>query len=111
VFIGVRLVYVARLFPTLEIAGHVARALAPVVPGVAAVLGMRLVSEGRSPARALAELVLFALFVAAATVWLERTLLREALGYLRAPRSAGAPELSPDGAGDPSAVGQPRQPA
>jgi O-antigen/teichoic acid export membrane protein len=113
IFLAVRLVYVARLFPTLAIAKHVARALSPVVPGVLAVLGMRLAEGGgrHTPGQAIAELAVFAVLVPAATLVLERRLLTEALGYLRAPASAGALDLSPDGAGDARAVGQPGQPA
>jgi len=113
IFVGVRLVYVARLFPTLAIAKHVARALAPVVPAVLAVLAVRLAEGGgrRTPAQAIAELAVFVVLVPAATLVFERRLLTEALGYLRAPDSAGALGLSPDRAGDAGAVGQPGQPA
>jgi O-antigen/teichoic acid export membrane protein len=111
VFVAVRLVYIARLFPTLAIARHVARGLAPVLPAVAAVLAIRLAAGGgRTPGRALAELAVFVVLVPAATLVLERRLLSEALGYLRSP-SAGPLDLSPNGAGDARTVGQPGQPA
>jgi O-antigen/teichoic acid export membrane protein len=111
-FVAVRLFYVMRLFPTLGVAAHVARALAPVVPGVAGVVGIRLIAgDGRSPGRALAELAVFTALVMVTTLLTERRLLREALGYLRRPDSAGAPELGPEGAGDAGSVGEPRQPA
>jgi O-antigen/teichoic acid export membrane protein len=90
VFIGVRLVYVARLFPALRIARHVAKALAPTVPAAALVLGIREVFDGtRSPGRAIAELAVFTAVVLAATLILERRLLSEALGYWR-----GAPVVN-----------------
>ena len=94
-FVAVRLVYVARLFPALDVVAHVARAMVPTVPGVLALLALRAVVEGgRSPLRAAAELALFTFVVVAATAVSERALLREALGYLRAPpASAGAPQL------------------
>ena len=112
VFVAVRLIYVARLFPTLAIARHVARGLAPVVPAVAAVLALRLAGgDDRTPGQALAELAVFVVVVPAATLVLERRLLTEALGYLRSPASAGPLDLSPNGAGDARGVGQPGQPA
>jgi O-antigen/teichoic acid export membrane protein len=111
-FVAVRLFYVMRLFPTLAVAAHVARALAPVVPGVAAVVGIRLVADGdRSPGRALAELAVFAALVLVTTLVAERRLLREALGYFRGDGSAGPLDLGPEGAGHPGPVGEPRQPA
>jgi O-antigen/teichoic acid export membrane protein len=92
IFVAVRLVYIARLFPALGVVVHVARAVAPTVPAVLAVLAVRLIADGgRSPAQAIAELALFGAVVVAATLASERTLLREALGYLRAPASASAP--------------------
>ena len=112
VFVAVRLVYVARLYPTLAIARHIARGLAPVLPAVAAVLAIRLAAgDGRTPGRALAELAVFVVLVPAATLVLERRLLTEALGYLRSPGSAGPLDLSPNGAGDARALGHPGQPA
>ena len=55
------------------------------------VLLVRLAEDGgRSLGLALAELLLFAVVCAAATWWLERALLREALGYLRRGREAPA---------------------
>ena len=111
-FIAVRLVYVARLFPTLEIARHVGGALLPVVPAVAVVLGTRAVAgDGRSPGRALAELAAFLVVTAATTYARERALVAEALGYLRAPRSASTPELGPDRPPDPGRIGGTREPA
>lgn len=91
-FVAVRLFYIWRLFPTLDVLAHVGRALAPTVPGVLAVLAVRLVAGGdRTPAQAIGELALFAVVVVATTVASERVLMREALGYLRAPVSASAP--------------------
>ena len=84
IFLGVRLVYLAKLFPALRVAAHVSRALAPTLPGLGVVLASRaLVDGGRSPGRALSELALFGVVVLLSTLVLERRLLREALGYLR----------------------------
>jgi O-antigen/teichoic acid export membrane protein len=83
-FVAVRLVYLARLFPTIRIAAHVGRAIAPAVPAAAAVLVLRLVAgEGGPLGQVLAELALFVAVAALGTLWAERSLLREALGYLR----------------------------
>jgi O-antigen/teichoic acid export membrane protein len=84
IFVAVRLFYIARLFPALRIAGHVGRALAPTVPGAAVVVVTRaLVDGGRTPGRAIAEVLAFAAVVLATTLVLERRLLSEAVGYLR----------------------------
>ena len=83
VAIAVRLVYLVRLFPSLRLAGHVARALWPTFPAVGAVLALRALDGSRSPARALAELGLFLVVAAALSVVAERRLLRESVGYLR----------------------------
>jgi hypothetical protein len=40
---------------------------------------------------AIGELVLYVAVTAALTVWLERSLLREAIGYLRRPRPQADP--------------------
>ena len=85
-FVAVRMVYLFRLFPALRIVSHVARALAPTVPATAVVLVAREVFDGsRTPARAIAELVVFLVVVLLATLVLERRLLAEAIGYLRGP--------------------------
>ena len=82
--VAVRGVYLRRLFAGCALARHALRALAPTVPAVALVLGLRLVeSADRTALLAGAELAAFVAVAAAATVALERGLLREALGYLR----------------------------
>jgi polysaccharide transporter, PST family len=86
----VRFFYLVRLFPALSIAGHAARAIAPTVPAVAAVLAVRALDGERSVGVALGELTLYAAVTVAATVVFERELLREVLGYLRRPRADAA---------------------
>jgi O-antigen/teichoic acid export membrane protein len=85
----VRLAYLARLFPTLRIVRHMARAMAPTAPAAGAVLAVRLVESGeRTLAIALGELGLYLAVTAVATAVLERDLLREVAGYLRPSRAA-----------------------
>ena len=81
--IAARMVYLARLFPALQIAGHVLRAALPTIPAVGAVLLVRMVDGSRTPVRALAEASLFIAVGAAASVLAERRLLVESLRYLR----------------------------
>jgi hypothetical protein len=55
-----------------------------MIPAVAVVLSIRAAEGGqRTLALAIAELAIFVVASIAATVFLERTLLREVLGYLR----------------------------
>jgi polysaccharide transporter, PST family len=90
VSLGVRLFFLARLFPGFRIARYMARAAAPTIPAVGAVLTLRLVEgSDRSLAMALGELGLYLLVTVGATLVLERDLLREVAGYLRRSR-AGA---------------------
>jgi hypothetical protein len=83
--------YVTRLFPGFEVARHAARAILPTVPAVVVVLGARGVLDGeRGGATALAELALYIAVTVVATLIIERSLLREVAGYLRAARPAAA---------------------
>ncbi len=78
----VRTVYLRRLFRGFRMLPHAVRSIAPTVPAVAAVLIVRLLVDQRTAGIAAAELVLYLALTAAATLWLERALLREAIGYL-----------------------------
>lgn len=79
-----RAYYLAKLFPGFNLAVHALRAIAPSVPAAAATLALRaLVDTERTPLLAAGELVLYLTVTAAATLVLERALLREAVGYLR----------------------------
>ena len=88
--VRIRVAYLTKLFPALDMVGHVARAVAPTVLAAAAIVVERLAfgyDDPFSSTRALVELMAF-LVVAAALTWrLEGALLREAVGYLRRARS------------------------
>jgi len=78
--------YLSRLFPSFQILWHSARAIAPTIPAAGAVLALRALTDlDRSVGLAAAELGLYVAVTAAATIALERPLLREVVGYLRRP--------------------------
>lgn len=86
--------YMRRVFDGFRILPHLARALAPTLPPVGAVLLVRLAVGGdRSLSLAVAEAVLYGAAVIVCTGLFERKLLGEALGYLRGrrPRTVVAP--------------------
>jgi O-antigen/teichoic acid export membrane protein len=87
----VRFLYLKRLFPGFGALFHIVRAIAPTVPAVAVVLGMRLLETGeRTAGIAIAELAVYVLVTVLATLLFERDLLREMAGYVRR-RTAAAP--------------------
>ncbi len=79
----VRFVFLRRLFPGLNIARHLRRAIAPSVLPIAAVLGMRALDLDRTAAAVLSELAIYVGLTAAMTIVLERPLLRQAYDYVR----------------------------
>ncbi len=83
-----RFFFLGRLFPGLRALRHIVRSFAPAVPAVGVVLLARALQSGdRSLPLALAELTLYVAVIVVATAAFERSLLREAIGYLRgAPR-------------------------
>jgi O-antigen/teichoic acid export membrane protein len=89
----VRVHYLMRLFPGFEMLRHAARAIAPTSPAAAAVLIMRQlpISDHRRVGMAVVELVSFVVVTGVATAALERSLVREVLGYLR---PAAVPQVS-----------------
>jgi O-antigen/teichoic acid export membrane protein len=91
--LAIRVAYLTRIFPALDMFSHVTRAVAPTVIAAALVLLER-VSLGyenpEQPERALAELAGFVAVVAAVTWTTERALLQEAVGYLRRARRRAA---------------------
>jgi O-antigen/teichoic acid export membrane protein len=96
----VRALYLKRLFGGLRLLPHAARAVAPTVPGVAAILLERALSTGaRTGGTAIAETLGYVLITVAATALLERGLLREVAGYLR--RAGEAPVPAAGGIGLP----------
>jgi O-antigen/teichoic acid export membrane protein len=79
-----RFYFLGKLFPAFRLAFHIARAIAPTVPAVAAVLLIRVADGGaRSLEVALGELGVYVLVTVAATIAFERALLGEALSYVR----------------------------
>jgi hypothetical protein len=63
---------------------HCARSVAPTVPAALIVLGLRLVEPtNRTAGLALAELGLFVVLVVLVSALVERSLLREVVGYVR----------------------------
>ena len=80
--------FLRKLFPGFGMLRHVARAVAPTVPAVVVVLLVRMLEPfPRSFFVALLELVLYLMVTALVTRLTERTLLREAIGYLQRARS------------------------
>jgi len=91
----VRVHFLMRLFPGFEMLRHAARAAAPTVPAAAAVLIMRQLpmSDHKTLAMALFEVATFVVITGVATAALERSLVREVVGYLRpspVPQVSGA---------------------
>jgi O-antigen/teichoic acid export membrane protein len=77
--------YVSQLFHGFGFVRHALRAVQPTVPAAVLVLLMRVAETGtRTPAEAVAELAGYLAITAAATWFAERSLLTEALGYIRA---------------------------
>ena len=84
VSLSLRTHYVRRLFPQLNIAAYVLRALTPTIPAAGFVLLARVAESGeRTLGMALAELAAYLVITALVTYVAERALLREVLGYLR----------------------------
>jgi O-antigen/teichoic acid export membrane protein len=89
--LAARTFYLKRLFAGFRLLTHMGRAAAPVVPAVGVVLGLRMLEgAGRGIGVVLAEVALYAAVTVAATIFFERRLLREIMGYLRRPRPAVA---------------------
>jgi O-antigen/teichoic acid export membrane protein len=85
--LAVRWHYVRKLFPGFPVARHMMRAIAPTVPAALAILTLRLVETGdRTGWTVGVELLLYVAITVAATLAIERPLLREVLGYLRRAR-------------------------
>jgi hypothetical protein len=89
----IRVRFLMRLFPGFEMLRHAARAVAPTVPAADAVLIMRLLSlhHHRTLGMAVVEVVSFVAITVVATAALERSLVREVIGYLR---PAAVPQVS-----------------
>ena len=83
VTVAARGVYLARLFPAFGMARHAGRAIAPTIPAAGLALLVRAVDGGRTLPIAVAEVAVYVVAVLAATLLIERSLLREIAGYLR----------------------------
>jgi O-antigen/teichoic acid export membrane protein len=80
----VRSYFLRRLFPQFRALRYFARSIAPSVPAAAVILLLRVLADGgRTPVRALGELLLYTVVVILATLYFEGPLLREMVGYLR----------------------------
>ena len=91
VHLAVRAYYMQRLFEGFGFVRHAVRAFIPTLPAAAVVLLARVAESGdRTLALAVAELAAYVAVTAAATWYFESGLLREAFGYLRRRRAAGA---------------------
>jgi lipopolysaccharide exporter len=89
----IRVVYLTRLFPALDMVGHVARAVVPTALAAAPIVVERLAfgyDNPSSQARVAIELTAYVVVAVALTWRAERTLLREAVGYLRRSRARTA---------------------
>ena len=88
VTLAMRGYFMRKVFPGFAIVRHMVRAMVPTVPAVLAVLAVReLEPFSRSLLVAVLELVLYVAVTALATWAAERTLLREAIGYMRKARA------------------------
>jgi O-antigen/teichoic acid export membrane protein len=91
--LAIRLAYLAKLFPALDMVTHVARAVVPTAVAATPIVVERVAfgyANPHSPTRALAELAGYIVVVAAVSWSAERALLREAVGYLRRSRLRSA---------------------
>lgn len=84
VSLGLRAHYVKKLFPGYSMIRQAIRAILPTLPAVGVALAFRELMPGaRTPGAAVAEIALYVGVTAAATLVLERALVREVIGYLR----------------------------
>jgi lipopolysaccharide exporter len=82
-----RMFYLVRLFPGFGMLRHTLRATGPTIPAVACTLAMRsILGSPHSLGAAVAELAVYVVVTAAVTWGLERSLLKEAIGYLNSAR-------------------------
>lgn len=95
-----RTYFMRKLFSGFSLLRHTWRAIAPQIPPVLIVLGVRAVAEGdRTLAQALAELGLYVVTSVISTYLFEWRLIEEMLGYMRRRRApthaAGAAATNP----------------
>jgi O-antigen/teichoic acid export membrane protein len=87
----VRGYYLSRLFNGFQILLHALRAVAPTIPAAAITVAVHTAAPPKSLGGALAELALYVTVTVAATWLFERSLLREAFGYVRGRPTPFAP--------------------
>lgn len=85
VILATRTHFLRQLFPGFPMLRQAARAVAPTIPGLAAVLLARTLSSHRTVTLAAAEVLVFSVLTIAATLVFERALIRELVGYVRPP--------------------------
>ncbi len=91
----VRAWYLARLFEGFVFVQHAMRAIMPTIPAVAVVLLMRQFESGpRTSVMAIADLAAYLLTTGIATWMFERSLLREAVGYVIERANRAVPSAS-----------------
>jgi O-antigen/teichoic acid export membrane protein len=78
----VRSIYLARLFEGFRFVSHAARAMLPSLPGLVAVLLIRFAHSGETVGWAIGEFLVFIAVTIVATWMIERSLIREAIGYV-----------------------------
>lgn len=85
ILVASRLYYVRKLFPLGVVLANCVRGMTPAVPGLLAVIAIRLALWGgeRTTLQFALEMAVFVITVAMVTLWAERALLREFRGYLR----------------------------
>jgi lipopolysaccharide exporter len=83
VALGFRAYYMSNIFQGFVFVRHAMRAMLPTIPAVAAVLAMRPFESRQRPLGiALVEVAVYAVVTAVMTWAFERTLIREAIGYV-----------------------------
>ena len=80
-----RVIYLTRIFPTLQIWAHTLRAAWPTVPALATVIGLRSLFPEMDEVLggAIVQILAFATVVGLVTFLTERALIREIISYLR----------------------------
>jgi hypothetical protein len=97
--IGLRAHFLRRMFTGFSIWRHLFRAFAPSVPAVAVVLIARYLGpEVRTESEAILEFCLYVATTIAATLVIERRLLREVGGYITGRKDAAANGVPADSA-------------
>jgi O-antigen/teichoic acid export membrane protein len=82
--LAIRAYYMTILFEGFQFVSHAMRAMLPTLPAVAVVLLARQFEHGhRTALIALCELVAYGIVTLVATLWFERPLVLEVIGYLR----------------------------